>query len=173
MTDHINNALQYLELKDTLLAAEFGCGMADFTLALAKKLDKGRIYALDIQAEKLSALKGRITIAKVNNIIPILCDLEANNGSTLHDHSLDIVVIPNVLFQTENKSAILKEAIRILKLGGQLMIIDWLKEGPFSPKEGMVSPNDVKKMADELGLSLRREFAVGEYHYGLLFITSI
>ena len=137
---NVENVLSNLDIKDAMLGAEFGCGSAVFSLSLAKKLAKGRVYALDIQEEKLSALKGRAVIENVGNIITILCDLEAPNGSTLQADYLDVVLIPNMLFQAENKDAIITEGFRILKSGGQLLVVDWLKEGSFSTKEGMIKP---------------------------------
>ncbi len=166
---NIQEVLNLLSLKEDMIAAEFGCGAAHFTMALAKKLSKGSVYALDIQQEKLSALKGRISMEKVSNISTILCDLEEPKGSTLKDNSLDIVLIPNVLFQAENKYAIIKEAKRILKPKGQLVVIDWHKQNKFGPKN-VVELEEVKKMAHSLELSLKEEFMSGDYHYVLLFI---
>lgn len=166
---NVNEVLTNLELKDSMLAAEFGCGSAEFSLRLAKKLSHGRVYALDIQEEKLSALKGRMTHDKVTNILTAVCDLEAPKGSTLQDGALDVVLITNVLFQAENKDIIIEEAARVVKTGGQVLVVDWLKEGPFSPKEGMIKPDEAKKMAVKAGLTLKKEFAVGDYHYGLVF----
>lgn len=166
----VDEILNHLDLKDDAIVAEFGCGSADFTLALAKKVSKGKVYALDIQEEKLSALKGKIALEKLNNISMILCDLEAPSGSTLTSNHLNIVLIPNVLFQAENKYAIIQEAVRILKPQGTLLVIDWMRNAPFGPKEGAVNPNEVKKIASDLGLSLKREFASGDYHYALLFV---
>ncbi len=166
---NLDEVLDNLNLKESMVAAEFGSGPADFTIALAKKLNKGRVYALDIQEEKLSVLKNKLALEKLNNVSMVLCDLEAPNGSTLHSNYLDIVLIPNVLFQAENKYAIMQESKRVLKSGGELLVIDWLKKVPFGPKEGMVNPDEVKKMAGTMGFSLKKEFAAGDYHYALLF----
>lgn len=167
---NVSSVLDNLDLKDSMMGAEFGCGSAIFALSLAKRLRKGRVYALDIQEEKLSAVKGRASIEKVTNIMPILCDLEREKGSTLHADSLDVVLIPNLLFQVENKHAIIVEAARILKSNGELLVIDWAEEAPGGPKSGLVSRDEVKKIAQESGLSLKKEFMVGDYHYALLFI---
>ena len=167
---NVHQVLDNLTLKDDMMVCEFGCGGADFSVALAKRVSRGRVYALDIQEEKLSAVKNKLKLQKINNVSLILCDLELPEGSTLQNNSLDIVVIPNVLFQAENKNAIIKEAKRILKSGGQLLIIDWLKIAPLGPKEGLVNPDTLKKMANTLGLSLTKEFAIGDYYYGLLFV---
>jgi len=166
----VDEVLSNLNLKENMQACEFGCGSAVFTILLAKKLNKGRVYALDVQEEKLSALRGKLALEKINNVFTILCDLEAPRGSTLQDNSLDIVLIPNMLFQAGNKYAIIKEGKRILKSGGSLLVIDWLKKVPFGPKDNMISPDEVKKIADGLELSLKKEFAAGDYHYALLFV---
>lgn len=166
----VEDVLNEIELKEDMLGAEFGCGSAIFTIILARRLNKGRVYALDIQEEKLSALKGKLSVQKINNVHTILCDLEANKGSTLRDNYLDIVLIPNILFQSEDRYGIINEANRILKTGGQLLIIDWLKAGSFGPRGNLVSPDEVKKIAETLGLSLKKEFATGDYHYALLFV---
>lgn len=167
---NISEILHDLHIKPSMTAAEFGSGAASFALALAKKLHKGRMYALDIQQEKLSALKSKISLDKLNNVMTIHCDLEAENGSTLKNNSCNIVVIPNLLFQSENKHAILKEAYRILKRTGQCLVLDWLKESPIGPRShAIASPKEIKKISEDLGFSLKKEFAAGDYHYGLLF----
>ncbi len=166
---NVNQVLNNLDIKDDMLAAEFGCGSADFTLALARKLKKGKVYALDVQEEKLSALKSKLALEKLVNISMVLCDLEEVGGSTLPDNYLDIVLIPNVLFQAENRSAMINEAKRILKPGGQLLIIDWLAGAPFGPKENLAPPEKIKKIAGDADFTLKKEFAAGDYHYALLF----
>ena len=166
----VEEVLSKLHLRENMLAAEFGCGSALFALSLARKIKRGRVYALDIQEEKLKILKGRADREKINNIIDIVCDLEVPRGSRLSDNFLDIVLIPNVLFQAENKYAIIEEAHRVLKKGGELLIIDWLRASKFAPVKTFVNPDEVKRIAEKLGLTLKNEFAAGDYHYGLLFV---
>lgn len=166
---NVQEVLSHLELRPDMKATEFGCGSAMFTITLAQKLSKGKVFALDVQEEKLSALTSRAAMMNLSNITTILCDLEAPKGSTLSDASLDVVLIPNVLFQAQDKHAILEESVRILKSGGQLLVVDWLKKPAFSPKDNMVLPQEVKDLVSKQGLQLKEEFAAGDYHYGLLF----
>ncbi|OGZ73082.1 MAG: hypothetical protein A2908_02040 [Candidatus Staskawiczbacteria bacterium RIFCSPLOWO2_01_FULL_38_12b] len=172
MTDFlkVDEVLQYLNLKKDMVAAEFGCGSADFTIALAKILNHGRVYAFDIQEEKLSALKTKLRLKHATNVSMVLCDLELPSASGLPDDSLNLVLIPSVLFQVENKYAILEEAKRILKSGGELLVIDWFEHAPFGPKEGAISPDQLKKIIAPLGFSLKKEFTVADSHYALLFV---
>lgn len=161
--------LNNLEIREDMTAVEFGCGAGIFVLALAKRLTQGRVYGLDVQEEKLSALKNKALLEKLKNVVTVHCDLETQNGSTLHANSIDIVLIPNVLFQSEDKHAIIKEGKRILKQGGQLLIIDWQKSSSLAPKQGIISPDEIKKIAESAELDFKKEFLAGGHHFALLF----
>ena len=160
--------LDQLKLKKDMVAAEFGSGSGGFTIALAKRLTDGLVYALDIQQPPLSALKSRSQIENVWNIRVIRCDLEKPRGSSLSDFSLDLVLVPNVLFQVEDKEAIIQEAERILKKKGRLVVLDWWPKASSGPEQ-RVSPEEVEKIAKELDLKVKKEFEAGLYHYGLIF----
>jgi len=161
--------LDQLELKSDMTAVEFGCGSAGFTIPLAKRLDEGLVYAIDIQKEPLSALKGRIQLENIVNVRIIRGDVEKPEGSTLGPGSVDLVLIVNVLFQAANKNAIIAEVERVLKQGGKLLIVDWKPKVSKGPEQGRVSADDVKKTAEERGLKLEEQFEAGRYHYGLIF----
>ena len=135
---------------------------------MARKLPEGLVWAVDILEGPLSALKSRQLIEGLNNIKIVRGDLEKPNGSTIPSSSLDLVVIPNVLFQAEDKTAIMKEADRVLKNRGILVVIDWLPEATQGPEQ-KVSPEEVKEMAEKLELKFKKEIAAGKYHYGLVF----
>ncbi len=161
--------LNQLGLRADMLAADFGCSSGGFAVPLAKRLEDGLVYALDIQKEPLSALKSRALIEKVTNIRLIRCDLEKAKGSTLADFSLDLVLIVNTLFQVEDKNAIISEAKRVLKKQGKLLIIDWLPKATQGPLKGRISSAEVKKITKSRRFKMEKEFEAGKYHYGLIF----
>lgn len=161
--------LNQLEIKNNMLAAEFGCGSGGFTLPLAKRLSQGLVWAIDILEGPLSVLKSRCILEKINNIKIIKGDIEREKGSTIPDSSLDIVVIPNVLFQSENKNAIIKEADRVLKNRGILLVIDWLSGVSSGPEGERVSVVGLKEITQKLELKFEKEIDAGKYHFGLIF----
>lgn len=161
--------LDQLELRADMVAAEFGCGSGGFAFPLAKRLEDGLVYAIDILQEPLSALNSRALLENVVNIRVIRSDLEKPRGSTISALSVDLVLIPNVLFQVENKNAIIAEANRVLKNKGKLVVIDWTTQAVQGPVEGRVAPSEVKKTAEKNGFKLEKEFEAGKYHYGLIF----
>jgi ubiquinone/menaquinone biosynthesis C-methylase UbiE len=163
-----NNVLDQLELHDDMSAAEFGSGSGGFSIPLAKKLSEGIVYAIDILAEPLSALKSRARLENIKNIRLIKSNLEKPNGSTLVADSLDLVVIPNVLFEIEDKNSIILEAKRVLKKRGLLVIIDW-REGAMQGPAVKIAKPEVLKLAEKNGFKYEKDIETGNYHYGLVF----
>jgi len=152
-----------------MTAADFGCGSGGWVIPLAKRLEQGLVYAIDIQEEPLSALESKLKLEGIQNIKKILSDIEIENGSKVPALSSDLVLMTNLLFQTEKKKEVFMEANRILKPKGKILVVDWKPEVSLGPEEGRVSPEEVKKLAEEFNLKLRKEFSAGDYHYGLVF----
>jgi len=113
--------LKQLDLGEDMIAADFGSGSGGWALPLAQILKEGKIYAVDILEEPLSALKSRAEILKIFNIAVIRSDIETKNGSKLKDNHLDLVLITNLLFEAEDKKEVLAEGKRVLKKGGILV----------------------------------------------------
>ena len=166
----MGSVLDSLSIKDGMFVAEFGSGSGDFSLELAKRIPEGKVFALDVQGGPLSALKSKADSKGVYNIQTITCDLEEKKGSTLPDNYLDLVLIPNVLFQAEDMSAFIEESFRILKNGGKMLALDWEEATAMGPSRDMrVSKDEVKRVSEENGFVLEKEIDAGIYHWSLLF----
>lgn len=161
--------LNQLKLEGDHIAADFGSGSGGWTIPLARRLKFGKVYAIDILEEPLSALKGKAETEGVYNIETIRSNVEGKQGSKLADSSCDLVLMTNLLFEAEDKQVIMEEAKRVLKKKGEILVVDWLPEAPRGPKEGRVSADEVKKIAKDLKLKLEKEFQAGVFHYGLIF----
>jgi len=160
--------LKQLKLKKEMIACDFGCGSGGWVLPLAKKLEEGTIYAIDILEEPLSALKARVKLEKILNIEIIRADVEKR--TPLSSNSVDLVLMTDLLFECEDKKMVLEEGKRVLKKGGKILVVDWKKDSPLGPEESRISAEDVKKIAKDLNLKLEREFEAGIYHWGLIVV---
>ncbi len=159
--------LKTLELKENLICADFGCGSGGWVIPLAKILKKGKVYAIDVLEEALSALKGKIRFEKLDNIEFILANVE--KVVPLSDESCDWVLMTNLLFQCEDIEKVLKEGKRVLRKGGKILIVDWIKDNPLTKEIEWLDFEKVKKIAERLNLNLEKEWQVGEYHLALIF----
>lgn len=167
---HPEKILQQLNLPSDITAADFGCGHGFFAIPLAKAVSQGQVYALDVVKEALEAVKNKAEIENISNITTMRVNLELPGGSELTDQSIDLIVLVDIFFQLQDKTAILKEAWRVLKNQGQLILIDWLKGTALSPKEGwLISKEEARYLIEEVGLVFNKELSVDQQHYGLLF----
>ena len=153
---------------------DLGCGnLGYFALASAKKVGKnGIVYAVDILKSALQSVENRIQQEGLDNIKTIWSNLEIYGATKIQEASLDIAFIHNVLFHAQEGDSMLREAARLLKNGGKLMIIDWRRViSPFGPPlDDRPLPETIKKLASGVGLQPVEEFSAGPYHFGLIFI---
>ena len=163
--------IKQLNIKEGMQVADFGCGAGYFVIPMAKIVkDQGKVYALDVLDSALESVRSRARIEGLFNIMPRRCNLEVFTGSQIENNSIDLVLLSNILFQSDNKSGIIKEAVRIIKPGGEFAVIDWLANQPLGPsKDLIVSIEDIKKMTEENGLKFNRNIQVDKYHWGMIF----
>lgn len=152
-----------------MVVADFGSGSGFWALPLAKYLEEGRVYAVDLMDGPLSALRAKIRSEKAFNVETVKSDVEKN--SKLLGDSCDLVLTANILFESKSGKKILEEGKRVLRARGRILVVDWKKDASLGP-ENRISPDKVKKIAEGLDLKLTKEFNAGNYHYGLIFEKS-
>ncbi|MEX2145004.1 MAG: methyltransferase domain-containing protein [Candidatus Spechtbacterales bacterium] len=158
-----------LDIKDGMSVAEFGSGAGHFALSLASRVSKsGRVYAIDLRQSVLEVLEGHIKLKGLLQIRPIKSDLEEANGSTLKEGSQDMVLCANILHQVDHPFNLIKEAGRILREAGRLVVIDWLEGSVLGPPD-RIPKKKVEELALEAGFKKDKEFETGNQHYGLIF----
>ena len=162
--------LKKLNIRKDMQVADFGCGAGYFTISLAKLTEQGKVYAFDVLEQALESVRSRAKLQGLFNIETKRCNLEVARSSGLMDNSIDLTLLANILFQSSKKIDIIKEAKRILKKGGEMVIIDWQPNQPMGPpKDLIVSLESVKKMAQDERLVFKKEFPVDTYHWGMIF----
>lgn len=162
-------------LEKGMKVADFGCGSGYFTFLIAEKIGpEGEVSALDVLSSALETIRGRAAALGLKNIRPIRANLENAGGSKLPNESQDIVLMASIFFQTKQRKKIFEEAERILAPRGMAVVIDWKKDtaGLGPPPEQRVGPEEIKKLAEEIGLRFAGEIDAGAFHFGLKFKKS-
>ena len=142
-----------LHIQEGMQIADFGSGSGYFTISMGERVKAG--------------------VKNLENIETIRADLEVLGSSSLPDNSQDIVLLANILFQSDKKAEIFKEAMRILKKEGTMIVIDWKKgTGSFGPPDGRRTDDlEMISMAEKSNFKLKSKLDAGQFHYGLIFTT--
>jgi len=179
--NNITKILNAPEILKNILKIEAGKKVADlgagisayFTIESAKIVgDQGQIYAVDIIKDILSAIDSKAKTAGLYNVKTVWSNLEMVGATKITENSLDFALLVNTLFQSKKQEEMITEAVRLLKKGGKLLIIDWNDTAPaFSPPEDLkVDKKIISDAALQLNLEKENEFEAGPYHFGIIFI---
>lgn len=158
-----------IELNQTVV--DFGCGAGYFSLEFAKRVGgEGKVIALDILPSALEAVLSRGKTIGLTNIVTERVNLEKIGGSHLLAESVDWVVIKDMLFQNTNKQVILEEALRVLRPGGFLFVMEWKPETTsVGPRHELrIAEEGLQKLLETVGFSVESTIPVGAFHYAFL-----
>src|SRR3989344_8252790 len=169
MVDPMNNISQ-MGLKPTDHVADFGAGSGAYTIPMARIVNGGKVYAIEVLKDLLIRIENDAKKMNLTNIEYIWGDIESPGGTKLADRAIDYVVIANVLFQDSDKAGLGREAKRILKPGGKVMLIDWKDSfGGLGPQStSIVSEESAKSIFASAGFVFEKNISAGEHHYGMI-----
>lgn len=172
---HPARNVEAFDIEPGMQIADFGAGSGAYVLAIAEHLKgDGRIVAVDVQKDLLRRIQTEARSRGFHNVEVTCADLEKPHAVKVSDRMLDLVLISNLLFQLEDKETPMREARRILRPGGRLVIIDWAGSfGGMGPTKKHVVPKEAAlTLAQKCGFELLREFPAGAHHYGLMLRLS-
>ena len=162
-----------LGVESAKVVADLGVGgAAYFTMAAAKIVgDRGQVYAVDILKNVLSSVESKARLHRFYNIKTVWSNIEIFGATNMPEAFVDYVLLVNTLFQSKKHEDMIKEAVRLMKIGGKLLIVDWSHEGgPFGPADkDKIDPEEVRGIARNNGLAELKFFKAGQYHFGLIF----
>ncbi len=165
--------LEKAKISEGMKVVDLGCGgHGYFVFPFAHAVGRaGKVYAVDILKVMLENVRKKADVENYPNVEIVWSDLEVFNGTNIDTMSLDRAFLINVLFQSEKRVAIIREAVRMLKKNGKLIIVDWKEKAlPFGPDpENRVKVDTLKEGAHQLGIELEKEYSAGQYHHGLIF----
>jgi ubiquinone/menaquinone biosynthesis C-methylase UbiE len=132
--------------------------------------DKGKIYAVDVSPDMILHINRRIRELNVSNVVSVLTDPD---NPLLSDHSIDRFFFSESWHHIENHAKYLALMKRMLKPGGQIVMIDFQKKDlPVGPPLKMkIARKDVIKELESHGFRLTKEYTFLPYQYFLNFIV--
>lgn len=168
----IDSILRKITIEEGQKTAELGCGnFGFFVWPLAKLVGRrGQVYAVDILKGTLEQIRHQALKENLPQVKTVWSNLEIFKATKIETSSLDAALLVNVLHQSEKRVEIIREAVRLLKRSGKLMIVEWsLADSALGPiPEKRVKLESLKLAAPKIGLEVQEEFIAGPYHYGLI-----
>lgn len=158
-----------LNLKPGDKVADFGTGSGANLQALSNLVGPtGKVYALDINQPLLERLQKEAEKFFYTNIEFALSDVEQK--IYLENQSCQAVILSNILFQVADPDAVIKQAKRILKSDGFLLIVDWKSSfNHLGPHPNHVLPEEkILAILAKNNLQIKKHLPAGEFHYALL-----
>lgn len=150
--------LDALAVKPGMTICDMGCGNGFYTRRLAKLVtETGRIYAVDIQSEMLHLLELALQEDQTNNVDLLLGSVV---DPQLPANSLDLVLCVDVYHEFSHPLHMLSAIRRSLKVGGQLVLVEFRAEDPDVPIKELhkMSKLQILKEMTPNGFELVREF---------------
>jgi ubiquinone/menaquinone biosynthesis C-methylase UbiE len=155
--------VELLELKPGMTVADVGAGFGAWTMRLSRFIGpNGRVYASDVGAPQLAALRDAVQREKLTNVTVV----EGAPGSTnLPAACCDAILIRDVYHHITQPADIVKSVAASLKPGGRLAVID------FPPRPKSEVPAGVP--ANRLGHGVPPAVVQGEVSAALTHVRTI
>jgi ubiquinone/menaquinone biosynthesis C-methylase UbiE len=160
--------MEALAIKEGEIIADVGAGSGYFSLRLAHHAGpRGHVYAVDVSPDMIRHLHARIRDVKLLNVSPIL----APPDDPLLPQPVDRFLFVNVWHHIEDQAGYLARMKKLLKPGGQVVMIDFHKRDlPVGPPASMkIAREDLLKQMQANGFTLASEHTFLPYQYFLVF----
>jgi len=152
--------LNALDLKPGMVVADVGTGSGYYARRLAAGVGpKGKVYAVDTQADMLALLKKQQTSEGQGTIVPVLA---SETALGLPEQSLDLAILVDVYHELLYPVEVMASLAASMKPGGQIVLIEYRAEDPAVPIKTLhkMSEAQIKKEAALLGLVWVKTIAV-------------
>lgn len=110
--------------------ADLGCGEGELSLILARH--SRTVCAVDLSTQMLDVVRNKASKANIDNLSTQIGDIE---NLPLDDSSIDLALLSQALHHSSRPTQAIQEISRILRPGGQLLLLDlhshdleWMRE---------------------------------------------
>src|SRR3989338_3626480 len=166
--DTVKN-LKAFQLRETDIVVDLGAGTGFYTVAASGMAPACKIYAVELQNDFLVTIRNKVKEAQLKNVECLLGNVERLHGTHLKDGIADKAIASNILSQVELREKFLQEVKRILKQGGEVMLVDWSPASQIFQTKIAIPKEKAKELFHEAGFIFTRDIDAGAHHYGMIF----
>lgn len=120
-------AIKKLPIDEASVVADIGAGSGFYTFRIAKRVPKGKVYAVEIQDSAIKYLKERSEELGFDNVITVK---GSEKSPQLPENSIDLAIMVDVYHELLYPHEVLQEIKKSLKPDGKLLLIEYRGEDP-------------------------------------------
>lgn len=118
----IDEVIARLGLKPGDVVADLGAGSGLFAFPLARTVQSGRVYAVELDEGFLTHMRAKAGAERVSNLVPVLGRF---TDPALPARDVDLGFFHDVLHHVEDRAAYVKSVAGYLKPGGRIAVVEF------------------------------------------------
>ena len=141
-----DRVIQALDLAPTDVIADIGAGTGYFSFRISPHVPRGKVLAVDIQADMLDRIRQRIDEESISNVEPVLGTITDPN---LPADSVDLAIIVSSYHEFSHPREMMENIVNALKPGGRFVLVEYRGEDatlPISSLRRMTEDQAIKEM---------------------------
>ena len=140
-----------LILSDDFVVADIGAGTGFFTFPIARRVPKGKVFAVDIQPEMLARIARRKMLEEVVNVETVLGE---QDDPKLPKNQIDLAFIVDAYHEFSFPREMGERLKESLRPGGQLVLVEYRAEDPRVPIKRLHKMSEVQVKQEMAAIGL-------------------
>ncbi len=167
--ENVSQAIANMDIQADERIADIGAGSGYYTFRMARKAPRGKVFAVDLQAEMLDLMQQRIEREDIDNVALIQ---GSETDPKLEASSVDLVTLVDVYHELSHPRETMRHIVRALRPGGRFVLLEYRMEDPTVPIKRLHKMSEAQAVREmkAVGLRLRENLDNLPWQHFMVFV---
>jgi ubiquinone/menaquinone biosynthesis C-methylase UbiE len=163
--------IKNMDIQPSDVIADIGAGSGYHVFKMAPLVERGLVYAVDIQEEMLSAIRSRLRREGINYVKPVKGNSKNIN---LPNNSVDKILLVDVYHEFEFPVEMMASIKKALKPAGKIFLIEYRGEDNWVPIKKVHKMTEAQAVKEMKAAGFRLEKNIGNlpWQHCMIFIKN-